>query len=140
MLSRPIFSEQSSQLVVAAARIVMGACFMFYGISKLFAIAGITGFIASKLPFAPVVFWLAVVLETGLGFLLLIGYASRWAAGYLAFHCVFTAAVFHTNFGNMPQRDHFVANLILAAGFLYVMAVGPGAAALDNGRSGRSFG
>jgi putative oxidoreductase len=134
-LSSPILSSQTAAWIQTFARITMGACFVVYGLSKLKFIDGTTAFVGTKLPFPSLVFWLAVVLETGLGFLMVIGYATRWAACYFAFHCVFTAFVFHTNFASRPQFDHFFANVALAAGLLYIVATGPGAAALDNARA-----
>jgi putative oxidoreductase len=134
-LSSPIVSSQTAAWVQAIARITMGVCFMVQGFSKLRFIDGTIAFVGTKLPFPSLAFWIAVVLECGLGFLMVIGYATRWAACYFAFHCVFTGFVFHTNFASRPQFEHFFANLVLAAGFLYVVASGPGAAALDNSRA-----
>lgn len=45
--------------VLGVARIVMGGCFIYFGISKLWAINGIIAFIGSKLPMPTLVFWLA---------------------------------------------------------------------------------
>ena len=142
-LSDPIVTGQNAQKLIGFARIVMGITFLWYGISKFYFIKGTIAFVSAKLPMGEFVFWLAVVVEAGGGFLLVIGYASRWVAAYLAFHCVFTGFVFHlvldpsplANFQSRIQVDHFFANLVLAAGFLYVVAVGPGAWALDNSRS-----
>jgi putative oxidoreductase len=131
-LTGPIVSGQAAQNVIAFARIVMGICYLWYGISKLWFIPGTINFVGTKLPFPEFVFWLAVVLEAGLGLLLVIGLATRWAAAYLAFHCVFTAVVFHWVTTNRFQMDHFFENIALAGGFLILMAVGPGSAALDN--------
>jgi len=126
----------SDKAIMATARIVMGLSFLYFGLSKLWAVNGIIGFVGSKLPLPGFVFWLAVVLETGCGLLLVLGYKTRWVAAFLAFYCVFTAVVFHTNFAVMPIRDHFFANLVMAAGFLFLFATGPGAAALDERRAG----
>jgi putative oxidoreductase len=125
----------SDKTVLTIARIVMGLCFIYFGLSKLLAINGITAFIGTKLPMPTLVFWVAVVLETGCGLSLVLGYKTRWVAAWLAFYCVVpTALVFHTNFASLPVRDHFFANLVMAAGFLYLFAAGPGNAALDNDR------
>jgi putative oxidoreductase len=121
--------------VMAVARIVMGGAFVYFGLTKLLAINGIISFVGLKLPFPGFVFWLAVVLETGCGLLLVLGLKTKWVAAWLAFYCVFTAVVFHSNFTVMPVRDHFVSNLVMAAGFLYLFATGPGAWAMDNERS-----
>lgn len=132
-LSDPIVTGQTAGSVVAFARIVLGLCYIYYGISKLWFVTGTTRFIGSRLPFPEFVFWLAVVLEAGLGFMLVIGFATRWAAAYLAFHCVFTAIVFHWHRDNRFQMDHFFENIALACGFLFVFIYGPGRYALDNG-------
>jgi putative oxidoreductase len=123
------------QKLMGVARIVMGLAFLYYGLSKLLAINGIIGFVGTKLPFPTFVFWLAVVIEVGTGALLVIGLKTKWVAAWLAFYCVFTAVVFHSNFAAMPVRDHFFSNLVMAAGFLYLLAAGPGAWAMDNERS-----
>ncbi|HXQ49749.1 MAG TPA: DoxX family protein [Stellaceae bacterium] len=120
------------QKMMAVARIVMGGSFLYFGLTKLIAINGIIGYVGTKLPFPTFVFWLAVVIENGLGLLLVLGLKTRWAAGFFVFYCLFTAFVFHTNFASMPMRDHFFSNVVMAAGFLYLLAVGPGAWAMDN--------
>jgi putative oxidoreductase len=139
-LSSPIVTGQSGQNVLGIARIVMGIAFVWYGFSKLYFIQGTITFVSAKLPMGEFVFWLAVVLEAVGGLLLIAGYATRWVSAYFAFHCVFTGFVFHLVLDPSPlvafparvQVDHFFANLALAAGFLYVMVVGPGSWALDN--------
>jgi putative oxidoreductase len=121
--------------VMACGRVLMGLSFLYFGLTKLLNIHPITGFIGTRLPMPGVIFWLAVILETACGLALCVGYKTRWVAAFLAFYCVFpTAMIFHTNFAVMPIRDHFFSNLVMAAGFLYVCAAGPGAAALDNAR------
>lgn len=133
--AEPVATTTSARMVIGVARIVMGGAFLYFGLSKLLAIQGITAFVGSKLPMASFVFWLAFVIETGGGALLVLGYRTRWLAAWFAFYCVFTAVVFHTNFAVMPVRDHFFSNLVMAAGFLYMMAAGPGLWALDNQRT-----
>ncbi|HEY3920228.1 MAG TPA: DoxX family protein [Stellaceae bacterium] len=128
----PIVTGEKAQSVTAIARIVMGLCFIYYGISKLWFISGTIAFVGTRLPAPAFVFWLAVAIETGCGLLLILGYATRWIAAWLAFYCCFTAVVFHFVPENRPVLDHFFENFALAGGFLYVMIAGPGAWALDN--------
>jgi putative oxidoreductase len=123
---------RNGQSVLAVARIVMGVCFVYYGLSKLLFIGGTIAFVATKLPMPAFVFWLAVVIETGSGLLLVVGLWTRPVAAFLAFYCCFTAVVFHMDFAVRALMDHFFENFALAGGFLYVAAIGPGAAALDN--------
>lgn len=121
--------------VIALGRIAMGVSFIYYGISKLWFVAGTIAFVGTKLPLPTAVFWLAVAIETSFGILLILGFATRWIAAFLAFYCCFTAAVFHFVPENRPVLDHFFENIALAGGFLYMAVVGPGAAALDNKRA-----
>ena len=141
-------SERTSQLAMAVGRIVMGLCFMVYGIEKLWAIDSTVAYIGARLPFAPFVFWLAVVIEAGIGALIVIGYMTRMLALFLAFYCAFLAIVFHTELLALafhvpiavrdakslatPIGDHFYSNMMIAAGFLCLFAKGPGAMAVDN--------
>jgi putative oxidoreductase len=124
--------------VTAVARIVMGVCFIVFGLTKLLGINGTIGMISTKLPFPTFVFWLAVVLETGLGLTLVVGYKARYAAAFLAFYVTFIAFVFHGVPLDRAQRDQALKNFVMAGGFLYVAAMGPGALALDNAKRNRS--
>ena len=123
-----------AQMITGVARIIMGLCFMVFGLTKLLGIAGTIGLISTKLPFPTFVFWLAVVLETGLGLCLVLGYKARYAAAFFAFYVTFIAFVFHGVPGDRGQRDQALKNFVIAAGFLYVAAIGPGAFAVENGR------
>jgi putative oxidoreductase len=130
--SSSVVAGDRTQSLIAAARIIMGLCFIYYGVSKLFFIPGTIGFVGSKLPFPAFVFWLSVVIEAGGGLLLVLGFKTRWIASWYAFYCTFTALVFHTDFANRFTMDHFFENIALAGGFICLAAVAPGAAALDN--------
>lgn len=120
-----------AQTSIGIGRIVMGLCFLYYGISKLFFIPGTIAFVGTKLPLAPAVFWLAVVIEVGGGLLLVLGIKTRWLAAWFAFYCCFTAVVFHFVPENRGLLDHFFENFALAGGFLVLMAAGPGAYAIE---------
>jgi putative oxidoreductase len=120
-----------TQTIIGVARIVMGLCFIYYGVSKFFFIPGTIGFIGTKLPMPAAIFWLSILIEAGGGLLLVLGIKTRWLAAWFAFYCCFTAAVFHTDFSNRGLMDHFFENVALAGGFLLLMAVGPGAFAIE---------
>ncbi|HXR87989.1 MAG TPA: DoxX family protein [Stellaceae bacterium] len=120
-----------TQAIIGIARIVMGLSFIYYGISKFFFIPGTIAFIGTKLPFPSLIFWLAVVIELGGGTLLALGIKTRWIAAWYVFYCCFTAAVFHFVPENRGLLDHFAENFALAGGFLILMAVGPGAFAVE---------
>ncbi|HEY1503325.1 MAG TPA: DoxX family protein [Stellaceae bacterium] len=119
-----------AQASIGVARIVMGLCFIYYGVSKFFFIPGTIAFIGTKLPLPAAVFWLSIVIEAGGGLLLVLGIKTRWIAAWYAFYCCFTAIVFHFVPENRGLLDHFFENFALAGGFLLLMAAGPGAFAI----------
>jgi putative oxidoreductase len=123
-----------AQTILAVARIIMGVCFMIFGLTKLLGVNGTIGMLSNYLPLPTAVFWLAVCLETGLGLCLVLGYKARQAAAFLAFYVVFIGIVFHGQPFDRAQRDQALKNFVIAGGFLYVAAMGPGAVALDNRR------
>ena len=124
-----------TQSIIGVGRIVMGLCFIYYGVSKFFFIPGTIAFVGTKLPFPAFIFWLAVVIETGGGLLLTLGIKTRWIAAWFVFYCCFTAIVFHFVPANRGLLDHFFENFALAGGFLILMAVGPGAFAIEQKRN-----
>ena len=116
---------------IGIARIVMGLCFIYYGVSKFFFIPGTIAFIGTKLPMPAAIFWLSILIEAGGGLVLVLGIKTRWLAAWFAFYCCFTAVVFHFVPENRGLLDHFFENFALAGGFLLLMAVGPGAYAVE---------
>jgi putative oxidoreductase len=50
---------------------------------------------------------------------------------------VATALIAHTNFADRNQEVHFMKNMAMTGGFLYVAAFGAGAWSLDTWRAGR---
>jgi putative oxidoreductase len=118
-------------------RLLIGGIFLMSGLSKIPAYAGITAAISSVgLPLAPLGFVIALVVEIGLGLLLLVGYRTRAAALALAIWCVVTAIFFHRNFADQTVMIHFLKNLMIAGGLLQVVYFGAGPVSLDN-RAGR---
>src|SRR6266849_7787909 len=73
----------------------------------------------------------AIAVEVGCGFLILLGYHARAAALLLAGFCVATAVLFHAKLGNRNELLHFEKDLAIAGGFLVLFAHGAGAWALD---------
>jgi putative oxidoreductase len=118
-------------------RLLIGGIFLMSGLSKLPAYAGITAAISGAgLPFAPLGFAVAVIVEIGLGALLLIGYRVRPVALGLAIWCLVTATFFHRNFADQNTMIHFLKNLMIAGGLLQIVHFGAGPVSFD-ARSGR---
>jgi putative oxidoreductase len=80
-------------------------------------------------------------VELGGGILLILGWKTRWAAAAMCIFTVVAALIFH-NFWAVPaeqaqgQMIHFMKNISMAGGLLYVVVFGSGSRAVDAGASG----
>jgi putative oxidoreductase len=123
---------EHTRYLPALGRIMIGGIFAMSGLSKVPAYTQTTAMItAAGLPFAPLGWATAVVVEVGLGLLLLLGWRVRPVALALAIWCVVTAAFFHANFVDQNMMIHFLKNLMIAGGLLQIVHFGAGAFSLD---------
>ena len=123
-------------------RLMIAAIFVVSGFGKITGFDGTVGFIASKgLPFPQLAAIAAIVVELGGGILLILGWKTRWAAAAMCIFTVVAALIFH-NFWVVPaeqaqnQMIHFMKNICMAGGLLYVVVFGSGPLAVDAGASG----
>ena len=130
-------APSSRPLVLLAGRLLIGAIFLNAGIRKLLGFAGTVGYF-TKIGFpAPELFTvLAIVIEIGGAILLIIGWKTRWAAWLLALFVLIAAFAAHrfwefdaAQYAN--QMNHFMKNLAIIGGLLFVAAVGAGGASVD---------
>jgi putative oxidoreductase len=126
-----------------AGRILLAAIYLSSGLSKVTGFDGTVGYIASKgLPVPQLLALGSIVVELGAGLMLVLGWKTRWAAATLLVFTALAALLFH-NFWSVPpdqaqnQMIHFMKNVAIMGGFLYVFAFGPGAVSLD-AKAGRS--
>ena len=118
-----------------AGRLMIGLPFAMSGLGKLAAYGATTALIgAVGLPFPPLAYAVAVVVELGGGVLLVAGYRARVVATALAVFSLATAVSFHNNFADQNQMIHFLKNVMMAGGLLQIAAFGAGALSLDNRR------
>ena len=127
----------TSDALSLIGRIFLAVIFLVSGFSKIGGFEGLVGQIASKgFPAAQVFAVATIVIELGVGLMLVAGWKARWAAFLLA---VFTAivSIFFHNFWDMPeaqkmmQQTQFLKNLALIGGLLMVTAFGPGRLSID---------
>jgi len=127
----------TSDALSLIGRIFLAVVFVVSGFGKIAGFAGLAGAIASKgLPAAQVFAVATIVIELGVGLMLVAGWKARWAAFLLA---VFTAIVtfFFHNFWAVPEAQkmmeqiNFMKNLALIGGLMMVMAYGPGRLSID---------
>ena len=113
-------------------RVAMSLLFIHGGRGKLLAPAATQAMLASHhLPMVKYGWMLAVAVELGGGLAILRGLLTRPVGLVLAIWCVATALIAHTNVADRNQEIHFLKNLAMLGGFLYVAAFGGGAWSLD---------
>jgi putative oxidoreductase len=119
------WSSNVESAVATTGRVLLAALFLVSGVQKLFVPTMIQGYIASVgLPFPLLVYVLTLVIEIGVGALLLVGFRTRLAAVVLAVFTVVAAMLFHRNLGDPNQFVHFMKNIAIAGGLLHVAARG----------------
>ena len=113
-------------------RLLLSILFIWGGWGKLMAAAATQAYFAKDgLPMPEVAVAVAVFVELGVGLALLFGLFTRVSAIVLAAWCIITALIAHTNFADNNMKIHFMKNLGMAGGLLYVFAFGAGRYSLD---------
>lgn len=133
---KPEFLPMPQNAVLLVARILLSILFIIAGYGKLTALGGTAGYFGSMglpLPMVTAVIVTAVELLGGLAILL--GLFTRPAAYILALFCVATAFIGHGDFSVAGNDIHFMKNLAMAGGFLFVATFGAGALSVDAKRA-----
>jgi putative oxidoreductase len=113
-------------------RLLMGAIFVWSGLGKVLASTATIGYFAKLgLPLPPLAFTVTVLIEVGVGLIFIVGFYTRTAALILAFWCIATALVAHTNFADRNMLIHFFKNISMCGGFISAALLGPGAFSID---------
>ena len=120
-----------------AGRILIALIFVLSGFSKVTGFDGTVGYIASKgLPLPQLGAIGAIIVELGGGILLVLGWKTRWAAAAMLLFTALAALFFH-NFWALPpeqaqnQMIHFMKNISMIGGLLYVVVHGGGPLSMD---------
>lgn len=121
-----------------AGRILMALIFLMSGFDKITGFAGTAGFMAGKgMPFAEVLLAGALVFELAGAIMLIAGWRVHWGAPLLIVFMIPATLMFH-NFWAVDaaqyqnQLNHFLKNVAMVGGLLYVMAFGAGPLGLDS--------
>ena len=119
-------------------RILIAFIFVFSGFGKVTGFDGTVGYIASKgLPLPQLAAIAAIIVELGGGILLVAGWKARWAAAAMLVFTAMAALLFH-NFWAAPadqaqnQMIHFMKNISMMGGLLYVVVYGSGPISVDH--------
>jgi putative oxidoreductase len=116
------------------ARVLMSSLFIWDGVLQLRDPAQIVTYLASlNIPLPNIAVWVSIAIHLLGGLAILIGFKTRWAAAVLLLLCLGTAFGIHLPAGDMANMINFYKNLVMAGGFLYVIAFGAGAVSADEG-------
>lgn len=124
-----------------AARILIALIFVLSGFGKISGFEGAVGYIASKgLPLPQLAAIGAIIVELGGGILLILGWRARWAAAAMLLFTAVAAVLFHDFWAVPPEQAqnqmiHFMKNISMMGGLLFVVVHGSGALSVDG--SGR---
>jgi putative oxidoreductase len=118
------------------ARLLMCSLFIWDGVLQLRDPAGTVQYFTSlHVPAPQVAVWISIPIHLLGGVAILVGFKTRWAAAVLILLCLGTAFGVHLPAGDMDNLVNFYKNLVMAGGFLYVIAFGAGAIAFDKQRN-----
>jgi putative oxidoreductase len=134
-------SNSSSSVVPLFARLMISAIFVFSGLNKLMTFSMMTGFAASKgMPFPALMIGGAAAVEILGGLAVLTGFQGKIAGWILFLFLIPTTIVFH-NFWALQGTErvdnmaHFMKNLAIMGGLLFLATFGPGAYSIDARRT-----
>ena len=123
--------SQVQALSAPLGRFLIAAMFLVVGLQKISAYEGTAGYMeAMGVPSAMLP--LVILLEIGGGLAIVVGWQTRLVATAFAGFSMLSAIIFHWNFADQIQSIMFMKNFAIAGGFLFLVAHGPGAYALDN--------
>lgn len=128
-------AAQSQALLIG--RILLAAIFLIAGIRKLMGVAATAAYFAKLgFPIPEVMAWVAIVVEIGGAALLIAGWHARRAAWLLMLFVAIATAMAHrfwefdaAQYNN--QMNHFLKNLAIIGGLLYVAMLGAGGLSMD---------
>jgi putative oxidoreductase len=133
----PVSANASQDALALIGRILIAALFIPAGFGKIGGFAGVVGYISAVgLPLPQLGAAIAIIVELGLGLLLLVGYKTRIVSIVLAVFPVATAVLFH-NYWGMPADKAYVnqlmffKNIAIAGGLLAIAAFGAGRFSID---------
>ena len=114
---------------ITIGRALLGLYFLLPGISKIPTYAGTTeNMLLHNIPLATILLPITIVLQIGLGVMLIIGYRIKESALILAALTIFINIGMHDFWNEYPNTDaghetqNFVKNLAIFAGLLVLSA------------------
>ena len=124
-----------SPYLTLIGRVLLGLMFLVSGVHKIADPHGTQQYmIMMGMTWMTTLFYIgAVTVEVAGSLSLLLGYRARAAAWLLFLFMIPTTLIFHTNFGDPNQMIHFLKNVSIMGGLLYVARYGAGRYSMDAG-------
>src|ERR1700677_3352198 len=117
-------------------RLLLCSLFIWAGIGKLMNPSGTAQYFThAHIPVPDVTVWVVIAIEILGGLAIMVGFQTRWAAAVLAIFCLVTGFAVHLPVGDQGNMINFYKNLVMAGGFLYVLAYGAGPLSVDGARA-----
>ena len=129
--------EVTRQYGPLAGRILISLIFVVSAFGKITAIDATAAAMAGKgMPLAHVLAWAAIAIELVGSALLIVGWHTRWAALALIVFLIPATLYFHDYWSYPPeqvrnQRNHFMKNVTILGGLIFVMGMGAGPLSVD---------
>lgn len=128
---------QSNDAVLLVSRILLATLFVLFGWAKITGFSGTVGYMAQVGAPAPMLSAIiAVVMELGVGILIVLGFYTRPLAVLLALYTIATAFIGHhfwneTGMTQMENMINFYKNVSIAGGLVALAVTGPGRFSID---------
>jgi putative oxidoreductase len=124
-----------SAYLTLIGRVLLGLLFLVSGINKIADPQGTQQYMTMMgMTWMTTLFYIgAVAVELAGAISLMLGYRAK-AGGWLLFlFLIPTTLIFHTNFADPNQMIHFLKNVAMMGGLLYVVRYGAGRYSMDAG-------
>jgi putative oxidoreductase len=122
--------ETGDSSVLLVARCLLAGLFLWSGVGKVGGYGEAVQLVNSQ-GLMGVLVPVTIVIEVTGALLLVIGFKTRFVALALAGFSVVTALLFHANFADKVQMQHFLTNFAVVGGLLALYVAGPGRLSFD---------
>lgn len=121
--------------ILLIGRIFIAFIFLMAGISKIGNPYGTQVYMASYgMPLTGLFLIGAIAIEILGSLSLIVGYRTKIGAWALIIFMIPTTLIFHTNFADQNQFIHFMKNVAMTGGLLYIATSGAGSLSIDERR------
>ncbi len=113
-------------------RILLVLIFLNSGLNKIGNFDGTAQYMTNYgMPSAAYFLFAAIIIELVGSITVILGYSTRFGALLLILFLIPATIIFHTNFDDPNQIIHFMKNVSMFGGCLFLLAMGPGRLSLD---------